>query len=382
MHGGVAFSRIAKVFITHLHADHCLGLPTVLSAVAHARGATDEDLELHEVSAGHRCAEAPAEVEGEGSTSVPVVDIFGPWQLGRLLRTCLCLTYSGLPIRYRVHEALPESVTPTDVEEYLRDTAHVSELRPRFYRAVDGYFTFLNGSRTEVSVKAAELLHHPGVFCLGYVMQEPDRPGKLDQAALKQKGVPKGPLFQRLKNGESVRLDNGAEVHPGDVSEPPTPGRKCVILGDTHCSTRLAPLAAGADLVVHEATFDDATAHLAEPKGHSTARMAGCFARDVGAQCLAITHFSSRFCSSSRAKRARDGDVEASKRLKPDVGSTAEDAVSLVKHLVDEARAGFGSDKVVAAEDFLTLRFGREGVSVANKQGLSPTLRSPPGCGF
>lgn len=56
-------------------------------------------------------------------------------------------------------------------------------------------------------------------------------PGKGTATNTDVAGVtPQGPLFQRLKNGESVRLDNGAEVHPGDVSEPPTPGRKCVIL--------------------------------------------------------------------------------------------------------------------------------------------------------
>ena len=43
--------------------------------------------------------------------------------------------------------------------------------------------------------------------------------------------------------------------------------------------------------MVHEATFDDRSAQMAIPRGHSTARMAGAFAAQCQAKSLLLTHF-------------------------------------------------------------------------------------------
>lgn len=39
-----------------------------------------------------------------------------------------------------------------------------------------------------------------------------------------EKGVPKGPILGRLKNGETITLDNGVVVKPEEVCEPGDPG--------------------------------------------------------------------------------------------------------------------------------------------------------------
>ena len=54
-------------------------------------------------------------------------------------------------------------------------------------------------------------------------------------------------------------------------------------------------LAAGADLVVCEATFASADRDLARRYRHLTAADAGRVARDAGARRLVITHFSQRY---------------------------------------------------------------------------------------
>ena len=54
-------------------------------------------------------------------------------------------------------------------------------------------------------------------------------------------------------------------------------------------------LAIGADVVSHEATFAAGMERKAYQAQHSTAPMAGAFARRVRAQALVLTHFSNRY---------------------------------------------------------------------------------------
>ena len=68
-----------------------------------------------------------------------------------------------------------------------------------------------------------------------------------------------------------------------------------VILGDTCNSDALAQAAYGADLGSHEATFAKGMEDKAEIAQHSTALMAGQFARKINARQLVLTHFSPRY---------------------------------------------------------------------------------------
>lgn len=80
-------------------------------------------------------------------------------------------------------------------------------------------------------------------------------------------------------------------------------------------------IGAGCDLLSHEATFAAGMEEKAGIAQHSTAHMAGTFARKLGAQALVLTHFSGRYDSvtaprrGDRPQRPRnsedDMDVEA-----------------------------------------------------------------------
>ena len=98
-------------------------------------------------------------------------------------------------------------------------------------------------------------------------------------------------------------------------------GRKIVYSGDTRPFDGFAGFARGADLVVHEATFDDALAEKAELDGHSTPSQAALQAKKAKAKKLVLTHISARYA-----------DAEL---------------------LLDQARKVFA--ETVVAEDFLVL---------------------------
>ena len=119
-----------------------------------------------------------------------------------------------------------------------------------------------------LTVFAAPLKHR--VTCFGYVIQEQQLPGKLDPDLLKLRGIPPGPLYGKIKNGETVTAPDGSLVMPADVLGPPRPGRKVVILGDTCDSSRIMDMASDADVVVHEATLENELMETCIDHGHST----------------------------------------------------------------------------------------------------------------
>ncbi|QAY66045.1 ribonuclease Z [Paenibacillus protaetiae] len=145
----------------------------------------------------------------------------------------------------------------------------------------------------QYKVEAALLDHR--IECFGYRVTEQDRPGKLDGEKLKRLGVPSGPLYGQLKNGRDVELPDGTLIRSSDVVGAPVKGRVVTILGDTRPCDNAVKLAAGADLLVHEATFAEGQEEKAYDYGHSTTLQAAQAAKEAGARQLVMTHFSSRF---------------------------------------------------------------------------------------
>ena len=119
------------------------------------------------------------------------------------------------------------------------------------------------------NVFAGEIKHT--VPCLGYIICEDNLPGKLDVGILKSKGVPPGPLYGKIKNGEAVTLENGTIVTPEECVGPERPGRKVVILGDTYDPSNVASLAADATILIHESTNENGDQEKSVAHGHSTA---------------------------------------------------------------------------------------------------------------
>jgi len=146
--------------------------------------------------------------------------------------------------------------------------------------------------RSGYSVRAVKVDHR--VNALGYVVAEDQRPGRFDPDAARALGVTPGPDFGRLQRGETVKGADGKEVTPSQVMGTSRTGRKVVLSGDTRPCPALAEAAAGADLLIHEATFSDDEQERALETRHSTAREAGRVARQAAVHRLVLNHLSSR----------------------------------------------------------------------------------------
>ncbi|CAD5114355.1 DgyrCDS3493 [Dimorphilus gyrociliatus] len=78
--------RISKIFITHLHGDHCYGLSGFLSTMSQHDKKSQTENEIKRV-----------------------VEIYGPVGLRAMLRISLSLSQSQLGFDFVVHELIPDS---------------------------------------------------------------------------------------------------------------------------------------------------------------------------------------------------------------------------------------------------------------------------------
>ena len=167
----------------------------------------------------------------------------------------------------------------------------------------------------EYTITAFAVSH--GMPALGYSLEEDPRPGRFDREGAIALGVPPGPLFGRLQRGETVTIDAEGEkrdVKPEEVLGTPRPGRKIVYTGDTRAvHTTLGDIARNADLLIHDATYDESEAPRAAEFYHATAAQAGEAATLISARTLVLVHISSRYIDSqahiSDAKKQFSGIV-------------------------------------------------------------------------
>ena len=137
-------------------------------------------------------------------------------------------------------------------------------------------------------------LTHP-VECYGFRIEQHDKPGALDAARLIAAGVTPGPLFQQLKQGKSVTLEDGRVVNGADYLGAAQRGKILALFGDTGPADAALSLARDADLMVHEATLEADMAEKANGRGHSTTVQTADLARAAGVKRLVVTHISSRY---------------------------------------------------------------------------------------
>lgn len=183
---------------------------------------------------------------------------------------------------------------PKGIKQFVLTTLKVTKTHLkyplRFYEYQDGE-RILDTDQFTVDVK---LLNH-GIDSYGFRIEEADRKGSLDAKALEDLGVPFGPIFGKLKAGQTVELEDGTVVDGKDYIGPDIKGRKLAILGDTKPCDNAFTLARDVDVLVHESTFNQSESDLASSYNHSTNIQAAKLARDANVGSLLLTHISSRY---------------------------------------------------------------------------------------
>lgn len=248
-------SDVSKIFISHMHADHILGLPGVL-------------LQLQ--SAGRS--------RGNGQQ---LVEIYGPPGLYNYIAATVALTRAGFAhVKVVVYELVGGDADAENQKRQSRGNIvydHYPELsiktivRKSIERNSDGTWTIQSpGDRvTEngfdvdrsnnrpLNITAAEVTHLDEVQTFGYMVEEPEPSPKIDAAKAISLGVFPGPKYRLLKSGSPVRRDDGSrEVRPEEVLLGANrKSRKFVLIGD-NCglSDAMMELCTDTDVLVHEAT--------------------------------------------------------------------------------------------------------------------------------
>ncbi|HLD77652.1 MAG TPA: ribonuclease Z [archaeon] len=127
------------------------------------------------------------------------------------------------------------------------------------------------------------------VPAVAYGFREYDKTNVDIALAESRYGLKQGPLVGQLKEKGSV-VFKGKTITLEDVALR-KPGLSAVYSGDTKFSKNLVALAMGADLLIHDSTFDEEK----EGIGHAGAADAGKAAAAAGAKFLVLTHFSRRY---------------------------------------------------------------------------------------
>lgn len=232
----LSYMQVTKIFITHLHGDHFLGLP----------GLT-QTMRLNERK--------------------DRLDIYGPPGIREW-----CVRLGVIP---------DNPLKEKEQKGRGNYTIKVHEIESGTKLEFPGY-----------RVLAKQVSHT--VYALGYSLTEDARPGRFNKPKALELGVPEGKAFGMLQRGEPVTLDDGRTITPDMVLGAQRRGRKFAYTGDCVPCEGTVELGRNADVLVHESTyatdFPDANKH-----GHSTSAQAAYMAKVAKARALYLTHISPRY---------------------------------------------------------------------------------------
>lgn len=221
---------LRAIFITHLHGDHCYGLPGLLASA------------------------------GMLNRTEPMA-IVGPPPLRGMIECIMAASELSLP--YPIEWIAIDDLAHTDILPDLR-------------------------------VHATRLSHRIASHAYSFTEAQVER--RLDIDKLRLGNIPSGPAWGEIQQGRNPVLPDGRAVVAEGFLLPPRRSRKVIIAGDNDAPELLAQEAAGADLLVHEATYTEAILHRIGPgPQHSSAAMVARVAQRVKLPNLILTHFSPRY---------------------------------------------------------------------------------------
>ncbi|KAF7338487.1 Ribonuclease Z [Mycena venus] len=244
-------NSVTKMFITHMHADHCMGIIPMLRNILY-----------------------PPSIDPHPFVPInppPRIEIYGPAGLRTFVRSIMTMTLTRCAHKYVVHELLRPEDAPTSCEP---EVLHTNELVGTDIRSSeDGFwreFTLGRGALGDVLVDAGPILHRDP--CLGYIFREDKAPNR--------KLVILGDTYDP---SPIIPLCHGASLLIHEAT-------------DAHIPREIAP---------QHKRSPETVLHTALARGHSIPHMAGEFAKTIGAEKLVLNHIGSRFPAPRHDRDAR-----------------------------------------------------------------------------
>ena len=225
------FSKINHIFISHLHGDHCFGLPGLIASFR----LLGRETPMH---------------------------IYGPKGIAEMLETIFRLTET-----HRGFEIIYHELSSTQSEKIYEDK--------------------------RVEVFTIPLKHR--IYCNGYLFREKHKPRHLNIKEIIKYPEIESCDYHNLKQGKDFILKDGYVLKNEVLTTDPTKSVSYAFCSDTRYSEEIIPIIQNVDVLYHEATFLHDLSEMAQHTGHSTALEAARIARKAQVGKLILGHFSNRY---------------------------------------------------------------------------------------
>lgn len=225
------FSKINHIFISHLHGDHCFGLPGLIASFR----LLGRETPLH---------------------------IYGPKGIKEMLETVFRLTetHKGFEVVY--HE-LDKNYS----EKIFEDN--------------------------RVEVFTIPLDHR--IYCNGYLFREKPKERHLNMQEISKYPEIETCDYHNLKLGKDFVLSDGYILKNEVLTKEPAKSVSYAFCSDTRYFESIVPVIENVDVLYHEATFLHDLKEMADYTGHTTALEAARIARKANVGKLILGHFSNRY---------------------------------------------------------------------------------------
>ncbi|MFM2483358.1 ribonuclease Z [Celerinatantimonas sp. YJH-8] len=184
-------------------------------------------------------------------------------------------------------------IAPKGIAEWVMATQRYTQLYIPYELEFICSDTFPYLKFEAMTVTCQPLSHR--VPSYAYCFQERDIKPGLNIEKLQQDGIPKGPLWGKISQGEDVEYQ-GQRFCGRDYWVFAHAPRKIVIAGDNDMPSLLTECCQDCQVLVHEATYTrDVALKVGKAFGHSDAHTIATFAEQCQLPYLVLTHFSPRY---------------------------------------------------------------------------------------
>lgn len=225
------FSKINHIFISHLHGDHCFGLPGLIASFR----LLGRDKPLN---------------------------VYGPEGIKEMLETIFRITET-----YRGFEIIYHELNKNYSEKIYEDN--------------------------RVEVFTIPLNHR--IYCNGYLFKEKEKERHLNMQEISKYPEIETCDYQNIKNGKDFELKDGFILKNEKLTTNPSPPITYAFCSDTRYLEDIIPIIENVNVLYHESTFLHDLKEMADYTGHTTALEAAQIAKAANVKKLILGHFSNRY---------------------------------------------------------------------------------------